>query len=98
MVGVELLDLEDMMTLLGSKEAKFSGVVHVTDGSISICATSQFEDSTHNIPGGIALADKLTAEYEHVFRDPLVGLPPARDMDHQIELQLGMQPVARTPY
>ncbi|KAJ2840545.1 hypothetical protein FBU31_000326 [Coemansia sp. 'formosensis'] len=98
MVGVELLDLEDMMTLLGSKEAEFSGVVHVTDGSISICATSQIKDSTRNIPGGIALADKLTAEYEHMFRDPPVGLPPARDVDHRIELQPGTQPIARTPY
>ena len=37
-------------------------------------------------------------EYNYVFPKELTSLPPKRELVHEIELILGAQPIARTPY
>ena len=37
-------------------------------------------------------------EYEDVFPDELLGLPPHRDVDFIIELHLGTSPISMTPH
>ena len=40
----------------------------------------------------------VVCEYEDVFPDELLGLPPNRDVDFVIELHLGMLPISMTPH
>ena len=35
----------------------------------------------------------VVCEYEDVFLDELLGLPPSRDVDFRIELHLGTSPI-----
>jgi hypothetical protein len=42
--------------------------------------------------------DKLLTEYKDVFPDDLPGLPPEREVDHQIDLKPGTAPTSRAPY
>ena len=37
-------------------------------------------------------------EYQDIFPKELTDLPPKRELVHEIELILGAQPIARTPY
>ena len=37
-------------------------------------------------------------EYQDVFLEELTKLPPKRELDHEIELILGAQPIAQSPY
>ena len=39
---------------------------------------------------------RVVCEYEDVFSDELPGLPPRRDVDFTIELQLGTSPISMT--
>ena len=41
---------------------------------------------------------RVVYEYEDVFSDELLGLPPQRDVDFCIELQPGMLPISMTPH
>ena len=41
---------------------------------------------------------QMVCEYEDVFPDELPGLPPYRDVDFTIELQLGTSPISMTPH
>ena len=41
---------------------------------------------------------RVVCEYEDVFPDELLGLPPHRDVDFIIELHLGMLPISMTPH
>ena len=40
----------------------------------------------------------VVCEYEDVFLDELLGLPPHKDIDFIIELHLGTSPVSMTPH
>ena len=40
----------------------------------------------------------MVCEYENVFPDELLELPPHRDVDFIIELHLGMLPISMTPH
>ena len=40
----------------------------------------------------------MVCEYEDVFPDELSGLPPYRDVDFTIELNLGTSPISMTPH
>ena len=40
---------------------------------------------------------RVVCEYEDVFPDELLGLPPPRDVDFRIELHPGMSPISITP-
>ena len=40
----------------------------------------------------------MVCEYEDVFSDELLGLPPHRDVDSIIELHLGTSPISMTPH
>ena len=40
----------------------------------------------------------VVCEYEDVFLDELLGLPPQRDVDFCIELHLGTSPISMTPH
>ena len=40
----------------------------------------------------------VVCEYENVFPDELLGLPPHRDVDFTIELHLGTSPISMTPH
>ena len=37
---------------------------------------------------------RIVCEYEDVFPDELLGLPPPRDVDFRIELHPGMSPIS----
>ena len=37
-------------------------------------------------------------EYEDVFPDEILGLPPQRDVDFTIELHPGISPISMTPH
>ena len=39
----------------------------------------------------------MVCEYEDVFSDELLGLPPHRDMDFVIELHPSTSPISMTP-
>ena len=41
---------------------------------------------------------RVVCEYENVFPDELLGLPPHRDVDFTIELHLGTSPISMTPH
>ena len=41
---------------------------------------------------------RVVCEYEDVFPDELLGLPPHRDMDFVIELHSGTSPISMTPH
>ena len=41
---------------------------------------------------------RVVCEYEDVFPDELLGLPPYRDVDFTIELNLGTSPISMTPH
>ena len=48
---------------------------------------------------GKSLAEILVVcEYPEVFPDDLPGMPPDRDVEFTIELQLGTAPISRRPY
>ena len=40
----------------------------------------------------------IVKEFPNVFPDDLPGLPPDREIDFQIELALGIEPISRAPY
>ena len=40
----------------------------------------------------------MVCEYEDVFSDELLGLPPDRDVDFVIELHPGTLPISMTPH
>ena len=40
----------------------------------------------------------MVCEYEDVFLDNLLGLPPYRDINFTIELHPGTSPISRTPH
>ena len=40
----------------------------------------------------------VVCEYEDVFPDELLGLPPHRDVDFVIELHLSTPPISMTPH
>ena len=40
----------------------------------------------------------VVREFPDVFQDDLPGLPPNREIDFQIELALGTEPISRAPY
>ena len=40
----------------------------------------------------------IVKEFPDVFPDDLPGLPPDREIDFQIELALGIEPISRAPY
>ena len=41
---------------------------------------------------------RVVCEYEEVFMDELLGLPPHRDVDFVIELHPGTSPISMTPH
>ena len=41
---------------------------------------------------------RVVCEYEDVFPDELLGLPPQRDIDFTIELHPGTSPISMTPH
>ena len=41
---------------------------------------------------------RVVCEYEDVFLDELLGLPPLRDVDFCIKLHLGTSPISMTPH
>ena len=41
---------------------------------------------------------RVVCEYEDVFSDELLGLPPYRDVDFVIELHPGTSPISMTPH
>ena len=41
---------------------------------------------------------RVVCEYEDIFPDELLGLPPSRDVDFRIELHPGTSPFSMTPY
>ena len=41
---------------------------------------------------------RVVCEYEDVFLDELLGLPPYRDVDFMIELHLGTTPISMNPH
>ena len=41
---------------------------------------------------------RVVCEYEDVFLNELLGLPPHRDVDFVIELHPGMSPISMTPH
>ena len=41
---------------------------------------------------------RVVCEYEDVFLDELLGLPPHRDVDFVIELHPGTSPISMTPH
>ena len=40
----------------------------------------------------------VVCEYEDVFPNELLGLPPHKDVDFVIELHLGTSPISMTPH
>ena len=41
---------------------------------------------------------RVVCEYEDVFPDELLGLPPSRDVDFYIELHSSTSPISMTPH
>ena len=41
---------------------------------------------------------RVVCEYEDVFSEELLGLPPYRDVDFYIELHLSTSPISMTPH
>ena len=49
--------------------------------------------------GGPRLEDiPIVKEYPEVFPEELPGLPPSRELDFEIELVAGTQPISKAPY
>jgi hypothetical protein len=51
----------------------------------------------HTMPKGIEEIP-VVWEFPDVFPDDLPGMPPKRDIEFKIELQLGTAPIAKSPY
>ena len=41
---------------------------------------------------------RVICEYDDIFPDELLGLPPHRDVDFTIELHLSTSPISMTPH
>jgi hypothetical protein len=54
------------------------------------CAFAMIELPLKKIP--------VVYEYADVYPDELPGMPPDRDIEFAIELQLGMTPISKRPY
>jgi hypothetical protein len=54
------------------------------------CAFARMESPVKKIP--------VVCEYADVFPDELPGMPPDRDIEFAIELQLGTTPISKRPY
>jgi hypothetical protein len=59
-------------------------------GCTHSCALSMVESPVERI--------LVVYEYPDVFRDELPGMPPDRDIEFAIELQLGTTPISKRPY
>jgi hypothetical protein len=59
-------------------------------GSTQSCAFSMMELPLKKI--------LVVCEYAYVFPDELLGMPPDRDIEFAIELQLGTTPISKRPY
>jgi hypothetical protein len=40
----------------------------------------------------------VLSEFQDVFPNELLGLPPERELDFTIELKPGVEPISKTPY
>ena len=77
--------------------------VHITSsdqGSMTLSLRNlESTTSTVNHTKGKALADiPVVCEYPDVFPEDLPGIPPDRNVEFAIELQLGTAPISRRPY
>jgi hypothetical protein len=61
-----------------------------SQGSTQSCAFAMTEIPLKKIP--------VVCEYADVFPDELPGMPPDRDIEFTIELQLGTTPISKRPY
>jgi hypothetical protein len=59
-------------------------------GCTRSCALTEVESPVERIP--------VVYEYPDVFLDELPGMPPDRDIEFAIELQLGTAPISKRPY
>jgi hypothetical protein len=59
-------------------------------GCTHLCALTMVESPLERIP--------VVYEYPDVFPDELPGMPPDRDIEFAIELQLGTAPISKRPY
>jgi hypothetical protein len=59
-------------------------------GGTHSCALTMVESPVERIP--------VVCEYPDVFPDELPGMPPDRDIEFAIELQLGTAPISKRPY
>ena len=82
--------------------------LRASDGSEMIVAASQgnrleesflayIEEVMRRDQGAELLETRVVSEYQDVFQD-IPGLPPAREVEFCIELQLGTAPISRAPY
>jgi hypothetical protein len=61
-----------------------------SQGCTHSCALTMVESHVERIP--------VVCEYPDVFPDELLGMPPDRDIEFAIELQLGTAPIYKRPY
>jgi hypothetical protein len=54
--------------------------------------------SIHHVVANNIEEIPVVREFSDVFPDDLPGMPPERDIEFKIELQLGTAPISRSPY
>jgi hypothetical protein len=106
-----LLDLEGMDVLLGmdwmtrhrvsldifSRTVEIDSLDH--EATIFYLPQRECNNSCAYAVEGIKLKDiPIVCEYLDVFPDDLPGMPPDRDIEFIIELQLGIAPISKRPY
>ena len=80
-----------------------SQFVHInspTHGSmtLSLMNSTPLVHAVHHAEGKKLADIPVVCEYPDVFSDDLPGMPPDRNVEFAIELQLGTAPISRRPY
>ncbi|KAJ2795528.1 hypothetical protein H4S07_006462, partial [Coemansia furcata] len=95
---LNLLDLDKFELMAKKDNIEYMGIIHINEWGMTLSAldTVAFRDMV--IREGHGIMEQLLSEFGQVFGKPAAGLPPKHDIDHQIELKKGTQPIVHTPY
>jgi hypothetical protein len=85
-----VLDVASRIVEINSPLCGSFTLILPSQGSTQSCVFSMTELPLKKIP--------VVCEYADVFPDELPGMPPDRDIEFAIELQLGTTPISKRPY
>ncbi|KAJ2813731.1 hypothetical protein H4S07_000458 [Coemansia furcata] len=95
---LNLLDLDEFELMAKSNNIEYMGIVHINEWGMTLSALNTVAITGIEIREGHGIMKQLLSEFGQVFGKPAAGLPPKHNIDHQIELKEGTQPIGHMPY